>query len=156
MPKPRLTAKPRRAAKPAAAPKAAPAIAPVVKPAAEPSPKSLRLLQRCCQALDDKKAVELRVLDVSGQSSITNFLIIATATSGPHLKALRQAITDTLKEEGAHVSGVEFGADSGWLVVDAFEFMAHLFVAEQRDNYRLESLWKDARVLDTRDWLKIN
>ena len=52
---------------------------------------SRRLLQLCCQALDDKKAVEMRVLDVTGQSSITNYLVIATATSTPaHLKALQQ------------------------------------------------------------------
>jgi ribosome-associated protein len=115
-----------------------------------------RLLQRCCQALDDKKAVELRVLDVSGKSSITNFLIIATATSAPHLKALRTALEAVLKEQKAAISGSEFGADSGWLVVDAFEVMAHLFLADQRDNYRLEALWKDAKSLDTRDWLKAN
>jgi ribosome-associated protein len=114
--------------------------------AAEPS----RLLLRCCQALDDKKAVELRVLDVSGQSSITNYLVIATATSAPHLKALRQAIKEALKEEKAALAGSEFGADSGWLVVDAFEIMIHLFLPEQRDNYRLESLWKDARAMDAR------
>jgi len=113
-----------------------------------------RLLQRCCQALDDKKAVELRVMDVSGQSSITNYLIIATATSSPHLKALRQAIKDTLEEEKAPLAGVEFSADSGWLVVDAFEIMVHLFLPEQRDNYRLESLWKDARDLDVAGLLK--
>ncbi len=113
-----------------------------------------RLLQRCCQALDDKKAVELRVLDVSGQSTITNYLIIATATSSPHLKALRQAIKDTLDEERAPLAGVEFSAESGWLVVDAFEIMVHLFLPDQRDHFRLESLWKDARDLDVRDLLK--
>ena len=113
-----------------------------------------RLLQRGCQALDDKKAVELRVLDVSGQSTITNYLIIATATSSPHLKALRQAIKETLEEEHAPLAGVEFSADSGWLVVDAFEIMVHLFLPEQRDHFRLESLWKDARDLEVSGLLK--
>ena len=113
-----------------------------------------RLLQSCCQTLDDKKAVELRVLDVSGKSSITNYLIIATATSSPHLKALREAITDVLKKSGAPLAGVEFGADSGWMVVDAFEFMAHLFLPIQRDHYRLEGLWKDAKTLDVPALLK--
>ncbi len=109
---------------------------------------SRRLLQHCCQALDDRKAVELRVLDVSGQSSITNYLIIATATSSPHLKALRGAIKDALEEEKAALAGTEYGPDSGWLVVDAFEVMVHLFLPEQRDNFRLESLWKDAKEMD--------
>ncbi len=111
------------------------------------------LLQHCCQALDDKKAVELRVLDVSGQSSITNYLVIATATSSPHLKALRQAVEDTLEDEHAPLAGVEYSHDSGWLVVDAFELMVHLFLPEQRDHFRLESLWKDARNLDARELL---
>ncbi len=116
---------------------------------------SRRLLQHCCQALDDKKAVEMRVLDVSGQSSITNYLIIATATSAPHLKALRQAIKDTLEEEHAPLAGVEYSHDSGWLVVDAFEIMVHLFLPEQRDHFSLEALWKDARDLDVRELLAV-
>ncbi len=123
-------------------------------PATVSAAAARRLLQRCCQALDDKKAVELRVLDVTGKSSITNYLIIATATSSPHLKALREAISSVLKQEGAPLAGVEFGADSGWLVVDAFEFMAHLFLPAQRDHYRLEGLWKDAKPLDVRELLK--
>jgi len=114
---------------------------------------SRRLLQHCCQALDDKKAVELRVLDVSSQSSITNYLVIATATSSPHLKALRQAVEDTLEDEHAPLAGVEYSNDSGWLVVDGFELMVHLFLPEQRDLFRLESLWKDARVVDVRQLL---
>ncbi len=113
-----------------------------------PTTDSLHLLQRCCQALDDKKAVEMRVLDLAGKSTITNYLVIATATSAPHLKALRGAIESTLKEEKASLAGSEFGADSGWLVVDAYEIMVHLFLPDQRDNYRLESLWKDAKDMD--------
>ncbi len=118
------------------------------------SAEARHLLQRCCQALDDKKAVEMRVLDVSGQSSITNYLVIATATSAPHLKALRQAIEDTLKDEQAPLAGVEFSHDSGWLVVDAFEVMVHLFLPEQRGYFGLESLWKDAKPMNVRDLLK--
>jgi ribosome-associated protein len=114
---------------------------------------SRRLLLRCCRALDDKKAVEMRVLDVSGQSSITNYLIIATASSAPHLKALRKAVEDALEEAHAPLAGVEYSHDSGWLVVDAFEIMIHLFLPEQRDHFSLEALWKDARDLDVPELL---
>lgn len=114
---------------------------------------SRNLLRRCCQALDDRKAVELRVLDVSGQSSITNYLVIGTATSAPHLKALRQAVEGALDEAKAPLAGVEYSHDSGWLVVDGYEIMAHLFLPEQRGYFALEGLWKDARPVNVRDLL---
>ncbi|MEI6053244.1 MAG: RsfS/YbeB/iojap family protein, partial [Opitutaceae bacterium] len=50
---------------------------------------SLALVKLCCQALDEKKAEDLRVMDVSDQSSITDFLVLATGNSAPHLRALR-------------------------------------------------------------------
>ena len=52
-------------------------------------PATMDLVKLCCRVLDNKKAGELTVLDVSEQSSITDYLIVATATSEPHLRALR-------------------------------------------------------------------
>jgi ribosome-associated protein len=69
------------------------------------------------------------------------------------LKALRSALEEVLDAEHASLAGVEFGAESGWLVLDAYEFMAHLFLPKQRDYYRLEALWKDAPALEVRELL---
>jgi ribosome-associated protein len=105
---------------------------------------SLTLVKLCCVRLDEKKAEDLRVLDVSGQSSITDYLILATATSETHLRALRVELEKVLDEAKAHIVGIETAQESGWTVVDAFDLMLHLFTRETRGKYRLENLWKDA------------
>jgi len=94
--------------------------------------------------LDEKKAEDLRVLDVSAQSSITDYLILATGTSETHLRALRVELEKVLDAAQTHIVGVETAHESGWTVVDAFDVMIHLFTPENRAKYRLENLWKDA------------
>ncbi len=104
----------------------------------------LELVKRCCRALDEKKAADLRVLDVHEQSSITDYLVIVSGTSEPHLRALRVELEKVLDAAGARIVGRELAPESGWLVMDAFDVMVHIFLPESRDKYRLENLWKDA------------
>ena len=108
---------------------------------------STKLLQLIVQALDEKKAEDLRVLDVSQQSSITDYLVLATGNSEPHLRALRVELERVLDEQKARILGVDTTKGSGWTVVDAFEIMVHLFTPENRGKYRMELLWKDAAEL---------
>jgi ribosome-associated protein len=105
---------------------------------------TLELVKLCCRALDDKKAGDLRVLDVSDQSSITDYLIIATATSDPHLRALRVELEKVIDATRTRIVGIETSLESGWTVVDVFDLMVHLFSADRRAQYGLENLWKDA------------
>jgi ribosome-associated protein len=105
---------------------------------------ALELVKLCARALDEKKAGDLRVLDVSAQSSITDFLVLATGTSEPHLRALRVELEKVIDASGTRLVGMELAQASGWLVVDAFDVMVHLFMPEIRRKYQLEQLWKDA------------
>src|SRR4051812_11930147 len=105
---------------------------------------TLELVKLCCRALDDKKAGDLRVLDVSAQSSITDYLVIATATSDPHLRALRVELEKVIDATRTKIVGIETAQESGWTVIDAFDLMIHLFSADRRAQYGLENLWKDA------------
>jgi ribosome-associated protein len=108
------------------------------------SPSSLELVKLCCRALDDKKAVDLRVLDVSEQSSITDYLVIATGTSEPHLRALRVELEKVIDASHTRIVGMESVQESGWIVIDAFDVMIHVFAPDARAKYGLENLWKDA------------
>ena len=105
---------------------------------------TLLLLKSVVLALDAKKAEDLRVLDVSKQSSITDYLVLANGNSEPHLRALRIELEKVLDEQKVRILGMDTTRGSGWMVIDAFEVMVHLFTAENRDKYRMELLWKDA------------
>ncbi len=105
---------------------------------------ALDVAKLCCRALDEKKADALTVLNVAEQSSITDYLVIATATSEPHLRALRAELEKVLDEAGVHVVGAERAQESGWLVIDAFDVMVHLFLGPTRERYGLERLWRDS------------
>ena len=107
----------------------------------------LRIVGLCCQALDDKKAENLRILNVSGFSSITDYFIIATGNSEPHLRALTNEAERVLKEENQSVLGRDMNPASGWTVLDAHDVILHLFLPEIRDLYRLDSLWKDGEEI---------
>ncbi len=110
--------------------------------------QAVQQIALCAQALEDKKAEDVRILDVTGKSTVTDYLLIATGTSEPHLRALRKAVESTLKENAIHTIGFDRTESSGWLVVDGFDFMVHLFTEDKRDYYNLEHLWKDAQRVE--------
>jgi len=111
---------------------------------------ALEVVKLCCRVLDDKKAGALTVLDLSAQSSITDFMVLATATSAPHLRALRVELEKALDAAEVHLVGMEISQESGWMVIDAFDVMIHLFLADTRERYGLERLWRDAAEVPLR------
>jgi ribosome-associated protein len=117
---------------------------PTPLPARVPNPAARELLKKCCAALLEKKAENLLAFYVGAQSSVTDYLVVATGSSDPHRRALRIELERVFKDNQARIVGVESSDDSGWTVVDAFDVMVHLFSPEQRDRYRLEKLWRDA------------
>lgn len=106
-----------------------------------------QLLALVCKGLDDKKAEDLRIIDVRGLSSITDYIVIATGLAEPHLRAMRIEVEKVLDAQGAKIAGMDKNQQSGWLVVDAYQIMVHLFTAEARSRYGLEQLWRDGREL---------
>jgi ribosome-associated protein len=136
-----MPAKPKKKTAPAARRPATPTASPVAPPA---------LLVEIVRALDTKKAGDLRVLHVGAQSSITDWLVLATGGSEPHLRALRIETERVLDAVHAPIAGLDgAGPGSGWTVVDAYQIMVHLFTPAQREHYALERLWRDAQEVNT-------
>lgn len=114
-----------------------------------PDAQTTALLRTLLAALEDKKAENLKVLGVGGVSDITDYLVLATGNSEPHLRALRIETEKVFDAAKAKIAGMDSGGfNSGWTVVDAYQIMVHFFTAEQRENYALEKLWKDAPEVD--------
>ncbi|MGN0844616.1 MAG: ribosome silencing factor [Kiritimatiellia bacterium] len=93
-------------------------------------------------ALDDHKAEDIAAYDVTGKSSITDSVVIATATSAPHLRALMVAVERTMAEQAGEHARVSGTPETAWIVLDYFDVMVHLFLSDARKYYNIEALWK--------------
>lgn len=100
-------------------------------------------VQSIIDALDDKRAVDVVVLDLRGVSSTLDCFIVATAESSLQLKALEESVHGKQKSEGRLPRGVE-GPSDRWVLLDYGPVVVHLMSPEARDFYDLEGLWADA------------
>ena len=92
-------------------------------------------------ALEDIKAQDITVLDVSSLTSITSCMIIAGATSNRQAKALAHHVQEKLKEQGVEATGVEGEREGEWVLVDLGDVVVHIMQQSARDYYNLEQLW---------------
>ena len=92
----------------------------------------------------DKRAEALVVLDLQGLSTVADYFLVCTARSVTQLDTIADAMHATLKARGVRLRHREGTAASGWLLLDAGDVVAHLFLAETRAFYALERLWGDA------------
>ena len=106
---------------------------------------SRKLAQLCRDLADNKKAEDIVVLDLRKLSSVTDYFVIASGTSEPHLRAIMDEISDTLREEhDITPSGKDGNISNAWVVLDYFDVMVHVMRADARERYDLEGLWNDA------------
>ena len=100
--------------------------------------------RRAARAALDKKAVDLAVLDVQGVSTVTDYFLVCSGRSAPHVKTIADAIREELKEDGMRPLYAEGQAESGWVLLDYGDVLMHVFLADTRAYYALERLWGDA------------
>jgi len=117
--------------------------------------ETLQQIKAACEALDDKKAENLKILYLGEKSSIADYFVIATGTSAPHLRALGNALDGTLSELGVKTVMDTASNEVGWAVVDAYDCIYHVFTEDTREFYALETLWKDAEVLTLDDLVNL-
>ena len=108
--------------------------------------KKLALL--CRDLAENKKAENIVLLEVSGISSITDYFVIATGSSEPHLRAIVNEITNCLRDEhNVRPRAIDGDLQTAWQVLDFFDVIVHVMRADVREKYDLETLWGDAPTL---------
>jgi len=106
-------------------------------------------IDRAIEAAEDKKAVDLVVLDLRKAAGFTDFFMIASGTNARQVRAIADAVMETLAaEEGTKPAHVEGYDRSEWILIDYFDFIVHVFAPETRAFYSLERLWGNAERID--------
>lgn len=100
-------------------------------------------VQLIVDALDDKRAKDVVVLDLTGVSESLDWFIVATGESSLQLQALEDGVRERLKDGGHQPKAIE-GPSARWVLMDYGFVVAHLMSPEARDFYDLEGLWADA------------
>jgi len=99
----------------------------------------------CRELADNKKAEDIVILDVRDLSSVTDYFVIASGTSEPHLRAIVDEITDQVGEEhGLRPRAIDGTLQTAWVVLDYFDVIIHVMRKDVRERYDLETLWGDA------------
>lgn len=101
-------------------------------------------LREAVRAAQDRKALDLNVLNLAGICSFTDYFLICSGTSTRHTKAICDAIFKKLEELGVTPTHIEGYSQAEWILVDYLDFVVHIFSERSRRFYELERLWKTA------------
>jgi len=119
---PKVSAKPKKTADPAAA-------------------RAEALKAVVIRALEDMKALEIKVLDVRGLTDVADTMVIASGTSDRHVRSVAQNVVEKTKHAGFRPHGVEGQQDSDWVLIDLHDMIVHVMLPRVREFYGLEKLW---------------
>lgn len=105
------------------------------------------ILNNIVATLDSKKATDIMALEITDLTVVADYFVIATGTSGTHIRALGDEVEDALTKLGVEPNHIE-GKTTGWILLDYGTVVVHLFTPDQRELYSLEHLWGDAKQVD--------
>lgn len=106
-----------------------------------------KTLEIAVKALDSKKAVEISALEVGSLTIVADYFVIAAGTSTTQVRALADEVEYQLGLEGIEPRQIE-GKATGWILLDYYDVVIHVFLQDQREYYNLEKLWADSTPLD--------
>ena len=103
------------------------------------------------KALEDKKAEDVKIIDIRDVSTIADYFIIANGSNQNQLQAMRDAVDEALYKAGYHAKQIEGNSYSNWILMDYSDIIVHVFSKEDRLFYDLERIWKDGKEISAAD-----
>ncbi len=113
-----------------------------------PMPPALpEVVELAVRAVEDRKGLEVSVLDLRDVSNATDYFVIVSGTSDAHVRGIAEGVVERLKEHGHRAHHIEGMGAGRWVLLDYVDFVVHVFHPETRQFYQLERLWGDAPEL---------
>ena len=114
-------------------------------PAGQTAIEPAALADRIAEIASDRKAIDIRVVDVRGLVSYTDYLVICSGNTERQTTAIRDSIHKELKDDlGLLPRRAEGATEARWILLDYLDCVTHIFTPDARDFYRLDKLWGDA------------
>jgi ribosome-associated protein len=110
--------------------------------------KSLEMTKLAIAALEDKKAEEIKVIDISEVSVIADYFLIAGGSNRSQIQALSDNVEEKLGRAGFHVKQIEGYDSANWILLDFGDIIVHIFDKENRLLYDLERIWRDGKQIE--------
>ena len=104
--------------------------------------------QRIVTALEDAKALDIRIIDVRKITDVTDYMVIASGTSSRHVKSVADNVARNLRDAGCKAIGREGEDLAEWVLVDFGDVILHVMQPATRDLYQLEKLWEHGATFD--------
>ncbi len=104
-----------------------------------------------CNALDEKKAMNLKVIDIAEVSTIGDYFVIASGSNQNQVQAMVDNVEEKLGRAGYEPRQIEGTRNSNWILMDYGDLIVHVFDEENRLFYDLERIWRDGRVVEVKD-----
>ena len=101
------------------------------------------LLKIIVEAIDEKQGLDLCVLDFRNISPLTDYFVITHVNNHRLMNAILDNVVAKVEQTGHSIKSIEGNQESGWLLIDAYDVIIHIFMNEQREYYALEKLWSD-------------
>ena len=112
---------------------------------------SKELAKLACDALDDKKALEIKVINSENVSTLADYFIIASGTNHNQVQAMADNVDETLGRAGYEPKQIEGYQNANWILMDYRDIVIHIFDEENRLFYDLERIWRDGTVVEVED-----
>ncbi len=109
---------------------------------------SREMAKLVCNALDNKKAIDIKAIDISNVSVLADYFIVASAANQNQLLAMQDEVDRILYENGINAKSIEGNRQSTWILMDYEDIIVHLFSEEDRLFYNLERIWQDGVIID--------
>jgi ribosome-associated protein len=100
-------------------------------------------LETLLKSLEDNQALDIQVINVRDQTSVTDFMVVCTGRASRHLRAIAEHMMTDMKKAGMPALSKHGLTDGEWALVDFGEFVVHIMQASSRDFYNLEGLWQE-------------